>query len=136
MNNVRFMYIRNSKWEPVGCLAIRILRDKNRVEYGCSVCHPMDTKDSKGKQLPFNRAQSQALASIRLNCNPNKAFIAHQASQHDVSRAVLENIIASGTAPTRAIKFAKKWLGSHYLNLGIEFATTSESPKELDPYGI
>ena len=110
MNNVRFMYVRDANYSPVGCLAIRVIRSKNRVEYGLSVRNPVDGVDFNGRSKPFDRMLAQDSAELRLDSNPQQAFIPKDATQHDISRAVLQDIIAKRKAPARAIRFAKSWL--------------------------
>jgi hypothetical protein len=113
MNNIRYIYIRDSKWEPQGCIALRVSRSKNRVEYGLSVRNPLDAKDGHGRSVKFNRRLAQQMATKRLldidfsNGSNGRAYIPTDATQNDVSFAVLCDIIASGCAPTRAVRFAK-----------------------------
>jgi hypothetical protein len=108
-NRIRFMYVRDNKMEPVGCLAIRVNRSKNRAEFGLSTLHPKDGVDSKGRRLKFDRVKSQSLASIRLSEDPTRVYIHSEATQHEITRAVMQAMIAAD-APTRAKKFAKQWL--------------------------
>lgn len=110
MNNVRFMYVRDANYSPVGCLAISVNRSKNRVEYGLSVRNPADGVDANGRSKPFDRAFAQSAAELRLESKPQHAFISKDATQHDISRAVLLDLIAKRSAPARAVRFAKSWL--------------------------
>ena len=112
MDNVRFMYVRDANHSPVGCLAIKVVRSKNRVEYGFSIRNPADGIDAKGRSKPFDRMLAQDAAELRMESNPHQAFISKDATQHDISRAVLQDIIAKRKAPARAIRFAKNWLAA------------------------
>jgi hypothetical protein len=110
MSSIRYMYVRDDQYGPCGCVAIQVHRSKNRVEYGLSVRHPIDCKNAAGKQLKFNRRQAQSLALDRMIEAPRYAYIDREATQHDISRAVMQDIVANGKSPTRAVRFAKNWL--------------------------
>ncbi len=112
MNNIRYMYLRNAKWEPVGCVAIKVLCSENCVEYGLSVRNPVDAKDIQGRQLKFDRSMAQKIASNRLTASASRAYIPSNATQHDISKAVMCGIVASGNAPMRAVRFAKNWIAA------------------------
>lgn len=110
MSNVRFIYIRNTNWEPIGCAAITVNRNKNRVEYGLSMRNPKDAVDSHNRRLPFDRKMAQALALSKLVTDQNRAFVFGNASMHDITSAVFKDIVARDQAPSGAIKFARDWL--------------------------
>jgi len=66
--------------------------------------------DSKGHRLPFDRKKAQALATRRLDNEIRRCYITSDATQHEITKAVLGDIIASGFGPSRAVRFAKKWI--------------------------
>lgn len=109
-DGIRFMYIRDANWGPVGCLAIKVSRSKNRAEYGFSIRNPADAVDAKGRSKQFDRLIAKDAAELRLQLEPHVAYVSKDASQHDITRSVLQDIIAKGRAPSRAVKFAKRWL--------------------------
>jgi hypothetical protein len=106
----RFVYVRDAKNHPIGCIAVNVRRNKNYAEYGLSMCNPKDTVDEKGRSLKFDRTLAQGLAMGDLDNNPKRTYITTEADMHEATASVLGNIIANGTAPTRAIRFAKRWL--------------------------
>jgi hypothetical protein len=114
-SKVRYMYVRDASWEPVGCVAIRVNRDENRVEYGLSVRNPVDAMDNQGRRVKFDRKTAQRIATNRLGDGLNRAYISSNATQHDISKAVMGDIIASGKSPTRAVRFAKYWIDTSEL---------------------
>lgn len=109
-NHVRYMYIRNANWEPIGCVAITLNRSRNRLEYGLSMRNPLDAKDTHGKKLPFNRQTAQLLARTDLEKGGKRAFITSDANMHEVTMAVFMDIVARAEAPSGAVRFAKRWL--------------------------
>lgn len=108
-HRVRFMYVRDNKNQPNGCVAIKVDRVRNRVEFGLSVIHPKDCLDNKGRKIKFDRQAAQELAAVRLVEFPDRAYIPSEATQHEITEAVMKGIIASD-APSRAVRFAKSWL--------------------------
>jgi hypothetical protein len=109
-SKVRYMYVRDAQWDPCGCMVITVNRDQNQVVYGLSVRNPIDATDKLNRRVKFDRKTAQSLALRRLLENPQHAYIAKSATQHDISAAVLRDIIASDFAPSRAKRFAKRWL--------------------------
>lgn len=102
MNKVRFMFLRNINQQPVGCVAIKFDRVKCRVEYQTSVLNPHDR---------FNRSVGRQLALGRLYEKPLQLKIGKEATMHDISKAVLNDIkLSKGLLPTRAVKAANLWL--------------------------
>jgi len=115
MDNLRFMYVRDANWEPIGCLAITINRSKNRAEYGLSMRNPKDAYDDYNRRVRFDRKFAQKLAQINMDFrdphgDPKRVFIPSNATMHDITESVLKDIVARGTAPSGAVKFAKGWL--------------------------
>lgn len=100
--NSRIMYIRDTNWSPVGCVVIKVDRNQRRAFYQLAVLNPNDG-------IKFNRHESQRLAMSRLLDNPIVVSIPRDASQHDISMAVMSDI-SDSKAPARAIKFAKMWI--------------------------
>ena len=110
MNKVRFMYVRDTEWDPCGCIAITVDRNHCQATYGLSVRNPIDATDKLNRRIKFDRRAAQSLALRRLLENPQHAYITKNATQHEISGAVMESIIASSSTPSRAIRFAKNWL--------------------------
>jgi hypothetical protein len=115
MNKLRFMYVRDANLEPCGCIAITINRGKNRAEYGLSMRNPADAKDDYNRRVKFDRKLAQKLAEIDMSPRsarimPPRVYIPSDANMHDISEAVLKDIVARGEAPSSAVKFAKRWL--------------------------
>ena len=81
----RYMYVRNEDNSPCGCIAIKVRRSLNRVEYGISMCNPVDMLDEDGRSKPFDRERAQYLAEARLFSEANKAYIDSEATQHDIT---------------------------------------------------
>lgn len=109
-SKVRYMYVRDNNYEPVGCVAITVDRDHYQVSYGLSVRNPVDAVDPAYRSIKFDRSKAQSLALRRLLESPQHAWITKRATQHEISAAVMKGIIASGSAPSRAVRFAKRWL--------------------------
>jgi hypothetical protein len=109
-SKVRYMYVRDANWDPVGCIAITVNRSQYRVVYGLSVRNPADAIDTLNRRVKFDRKAAQSLALQRLLENPQHSYISKSATQHEISGAVMQGIIASGSAPSRAVRFAKNWL--------------------------
>jgi carbohydrate-selective porin OprB len=110
--SIRYMYVRDANQEPVGCVAISVNRSANRAEYAISVRNPVDAFDNNQRRVKFNRMMAQDLAMARLRLKPEIAYIPPNASQHEITASVLGDIIASGSAPARAVRFAKRWLAT------------------------
>lgn len=101
MTNMRIMYLRDSSDRPVGCLAIRLIRSRGVAEYNLSVQNPVDN---------FERAMGRQLAIGRMVESPLSVRISKSADMHQVSHAVMNDIVATKGAPTRAVKAAQQWL--------------------------
>lgn len=98
----RIMYLRSDNGHPVGCLAIQVnSSDRSQVSYQLSVLNPKDQ---------FNRSVARQLAIGRLMEEPIKISIRHNATMHDISEAVMEDILKYKDAPSRAIKAARLWV--------------------------
>jgi hypothetical protein len=109
-SKVRYIYIRDDRYEPNGCIAIIVNRDHHQASFGLSVRNPVDAVDPLNRRVKFDRKAAQSLAMRRLLENPQHCYITKDATQHEISGAVLKSIIASNSSPSRAIRFAKQWL--------------------------
>lgn len=101
MTNLRIMYLRDSSGRPLGCLAIRLIRSRGVAEYQYSVQNPVDD---------YERVLGRQLAIGRMVESPFTAKISKNASMHEVSHAVMSDLIACKGTPTRAVKAAQNWL--------------------------
>jgi hypothetical protein len=97
----RIMYLRSETGHPVGCLAIQMNRHDSVISYQLSVLNPSDR---------FNRAVARQLALGRLLEEPLKVKLSREATMHDISEAVMRDILAYKDAPSRAIKAARLWI--------------------------
>ena len=111
-NLIRHIYIRDTHDRPIGCIAVRVMRSKNRAEYGLAMRHPKDAVDEKHRMIKLDRQLAQQLAEAELDTDPKRTYISNEADFHEVTAAVLSNVIANAAAPTRAIRFAKRWLNN------------------------
>lgn len=111
MDNVRFMYIRDAKFEPIGCVAVTVSRGKNRAVYGLSMRNPSDAYDSYSRRVKFDKTFAQKLATINMGSNNHRrVYVPSNATMHDITESVLKDIVARGNAPSASVKFAKRWL--------------------------
>jgi hypothetical protein len=127
---IRFMYLRDVKQNPVGCLAISIIDGK--ITYGLSVLNPLDK---------FDRKLARRIAVGRLTIAPMTVpGIEHQLSMHTISSLVMRHLADNvdlrkiyvspfeftthfdedgryyklvPVIPTRVSKAAKLWLNSN-----------------------
>ena len=102
--NSRIMYLRDAKWQPIGCVIIKVDRSHRRAQYNFAVLNPNDG-------IKFNRHESQRRAMVRLIESPISVSIPKDATQHDISLSVMSDI-ADSDAPARAVKFAKAWVNA------------------------
>lgn len=104
MNNVRIMYLRDNANRPVACLAITFQRSRGEVLYNYTVQNPVDSYDKMlGRQLAIGRMVE----------TPFKVKVNKEANMHEVSYAVLTDMVSPAgakTTPTRAYKAAQRWL--------------------------
>lgn len=105
----RFMFLRTNyeykkKSTPLGCVAISLTDNKNRVTYQVSVCNPADD---------FNRSQARQLALGRLIEKPKTTVVGvADPTMHDITRAVMLAVENDPEVPSRARKAATAWLDS------------------------
>jgi len=109
-NVIRYMYIRDSKRNPIGCLSIKIDRNKNRLQYGLSMRNPVDAVDRNGKSVRFDRVLAQKLAADNLLTRAKSLFISADANMHDATTAIMRDLLAHKSAPSGSLKFAQRWL--------------------------
>ena len=113
--NSRTMYIRDTNWNPTGCVVINVDHQKNRAEYQLAVLNPNDRDLKTGRRLRFDRRLSRLLAMERLLEKPITVSLPENANQHQISHAIMTSLAANKAAPARAVKFAKLWLRSAHL---------------------
>ena len=101
--SIRFMFLRDSKGQPVGCIALDI-GDFGTGTYGLSVLNPKDKFNRKlAREIAMGRWTSPVGSRVfPITCQP--------ISMHAISITVMETIMADKTAPNRARKAAKLWL--------------------------
>lgn len=100
---MRIMFLRDKNRQPVGCLAFVIDAD-NHIVYGMSVLNPKDK---------FNRTIARDVAMLRMNMFERSRFIPFHAApytMHEVSEALMQDLLINPRAPTRARKAAQLWL--------------------------
>ena len=100
MNNVRFMYLRNSAGVPEACVAYRVDESfgSGHVSFGLSVHNPADKWDRK---------VARYMAAGALLLEPTFTFVA---DNDRTTNAVATAVATLGGFPTRAKKAAKIWL--------------------------
>lgn len=117
----RYMYLRDERRNPIGCLAIRLHRKKGYLEYQVSVVNPVDRiSPMTGKNTPFNRNVAKDLAVGRLVTQGLLVPIKDDITMSQVTRAVMSDLASLPSTmpiPARAIKAAKLWLKSNSSNL-------------------
>lgn len=102
----RVQYLKDENGHYVGCVAIRehsaLDGEKSvLVEYRVSTLNPADTFDKDvARQLALGR-MVEAPYTVRVRLNPNL---------HDISHAIMRDILQDPTMPTRAKRAAKHWL--------------------------
>lgn len=104
---IRFMFLRDRRNSPVGCLAIIVSPDMTEVNYQYSVLNPVDG---------FNRALARELAAGRLVTKPIALAPLVRGVKfkgiHDITRAVMSDLSDDAWAPKRASKAASLWLNT------------------------
>jgi|GEM_PF-2732673 len=100
--NRRVMYLRDERYNPVGCVAISLTKNRQTVRYQLSVLNPVDK---------FERSLARHIALGRLVEKPIRlhGFDGNQ-DNNEITYAVMQSILESKTVPTRAKKAAKLWL--------------------------
>jgi hypothetical protein len=106
----RIQFLRDSKGQPVGCVAIQLHQlpggswRSEYVTYQVSVLHPQDR---------FNRAMARQLALGKLAEAPFVAVVPRDPSRHEITTAVFKDICGDTHAPNRARKAARLWLSKN-----------------------
>lgn len=101
-SNRRIMYLRDSRFQPVGCLAFSLSKDKKTIRYQLSVLNPVDR---------FERSLARQIALGRLVEGPIKIHnISGAESGTDVVFEIMNDLIGRSDLPNRARKAAKAWL--------------------------
>jgi hypothetical protein len=118
-NKIRYMYLRDAKREPIGCLAIKLHRKKGYLEYQVSTVNPIDRVDPiTGRSLPFNRSMARHLAAGKMLEDALCVPMDSEVNMIQVSILVMKDLASlplpthRGDIPTRAIKAAKLWLNN------------------------
>lgn len=104
MNKHRVVYLRDSKRNPIGCIATQLHQDENAnfsVSYQYSVVNPKDQ---------FKRDVARNVASIRLDKKPYSVALPSKPSNHEVLREIMKALFADSHTPSRARKAARLWL--------------------------
>lgn len=101
-NNRRIMYLRDSQYSPIGCVAISLTKSRQTVRYQFSVVNPVDK---------FERSLARHIALGRLLEKPVRltGFTGEQ-NNWEITKAVMQSILKSKESPARAKKAAKNWL--------------------------
>jgi hypothetical protein len=102
MKDHRVIYLRDKRNQIVGCVAVKLHREKLYAEYRASVLNPMDRFErSLGRQLALGRlVEAPFVVSLpSADCDLHEAF-----------KAVMSDISKDTGEPTRAKKAAKRWL--------------------------
>jgi len=96
------MYLRDKKYNPIGCVAISLTKNREVVRYQLSVVNPVDK---------FEKSLARHIALGRLLENPVRlrGFSGDQ-DNFAITKSVMLDILNSKTAPARAKKAAKNWL--------------------------
>ena len=116
----RIQFLRDSKGQPVGCVAIKIKTAVGRtagvtlVTYQMSVLNPLDK---------FDRRMARQLALGRLVEAPLTTTIDHVSpTRREISQAVMQDLREDAFAPTRARKAASLWLRQDKKPIRVIFA--------------
>jgi hypothetical protein len=99
------MYLRDSDYNPIGCLVFSQNKYRTKVRYQISVVHPTDNKGH------FDRTFARQLALGRLiddrivleGFSGNESIL-------DITEAIMRDIIFDKEHPSRARKAAAIWL--------------------------
>lgn len=135
-SKIRYFYLRDSKRVPHSCIAVRLDRDTNTIQYQLST---MSSKENKhGKAITFNKQMARFITCQRLDKHPiNMKLSFAQANAHEITRLIMDHIVSQAdywTAdpkllknneldvpdltfvrgfPQRARTAAKQWLKKH-----------------------
>lgn len=105
MNQLRYIYLRDLKKQPVACIAVAFDRKRSTVSYNLSVLNPLDR---------FDRDVARDLAVGRLCRDPVKLDLSdtNEINSHVITRSILKDMLSWDTdlLPSRARKAGKRWL--------------------------
>ncbi len=102
MSHVRIKYVRDTKRNPVGCIAYTV--SDNQISIGVASCNPCD---------PFKKEISRSLAIGRLVASPEKGAAPNERSVRALTRAVLEMAASSDYASSRVVRLANREVKSN-----------------------
>jgi hypothetical protein len=108
--NRRIMYLRDEHYRPVGCIALSINKDRNRIRYQVSVLNPVDNFErSLARHIALGRLVEKPFVIRGLNGDENN---------HEISTYVMNDIVKNSKLPSRAKKAAALWLHvNEYINV-------------------
>lgn len=118
----RFMYIRNTKQQPVGVLAISLNKDTKKIEYQFSTVNSTKAvvKDGKVKVDTFDSIIGKEMAQGRLKKYGVTLPLQDDDNAHSITAKVMQDIIVSRESsssslvvPSKVSKFAKRWLRAY-----------------------
>lgn len=98
--DTRFMFLRDSKDQPVGCLAIKLNSTTSSLNYQLSVLNPSDKFNRKlAREIALGRLVN---APVELKCADN--------SMHFITLQIMNDLSKNAKAPARAVRAAKLWI--------------------------
>lgn len=97
MSQIRIKYVRDSRRNPVGCIAYSVVNGE--ISMGIASCNPSD---------PFKKEVSRSLAIGRLFAAPEKSAAPEQRSLRALTKTVLEMTQRSERASNRVARLAAK----------------------------
>lgn len=101
LNNFRIMFLRDSKKQPIGCIAIKLDDKSHKAQYQISVLNPEDR---------FNRSVARQLAIGRMVESPLSVLIPKNPTMHEITEEVMLAINSNSKLPARARRSAKAWV--------------------------
>jgi hypothetical protein len=123
---IRVMYVRDRKNNPVGCIAMRRSdADLARfVEFAYSVSsEPTGYSRKLGSKIAINRLTHPAMLVPKIRLMPEET------SSHSITAAVMEEIVSDIYAPSKVRNFAKRWLKERDARVAANMPATSPSEK-------
>ena len=99
--NIRLIYVRDEKNNPIGCVAIQKSKLNKWVKYAASMANPNDK---------FDKEIGRLLALGRLLESPVVIKTKTEFNHHDLVRLVFWNIFNRGIMNKRLLQFVDRWL--------------------------